>query len=221
MGKIRAWASCKVKATKSALVLLIIMAMLAISLTIESEVTKAATVMNPSTGFDVRLYNQALAKSETVALAGSSSLSNDSYSLQFHIYRNLDEVTRDLRPFIRPGDSFTINASSGLWDGVRRDFQLLKSTFPGHDVHFRTQGWNNVRNAIRTMPDDLVKGFASVQHTYEPGDENAYGPYPPQGPHYFPYVLNQYRQVADLARDRGIVLWAVPSGRYVPVVGLC
>jgi hypothetical protein len=69
------------------------------------------------------------------------------------------------------------------------------------------------------MPDDLVKGFASVQHTYEPGDENAYGPYPPQGPHYFPYVLNQYRQVADLARDRGIVLWAVPSGRYVPVVG--
>ena len=150
-------------------------------------------------------------------LAGSSASSDGRYALQFHIYGGLNEVTQDLKAYIKPGDSFVISSiDPGDWSGIRRKVQTLNAEFPGYPIYFRTSGWVRVRDAIKIMPPDLIPAFSAILHVYEPQDESLFGPYPPQGPHDFQWVLDQYRQVTNLAHQRGIDLWAVPSGRYVP-----
>jgi len=139
------------------------------------------------------------------------------YALQYHIYGSVSEVTQYFKPYIRPGDSFVISSIiPGDWVGIRRRVQTLNAEFPGYPIYFRTSGWDRVRDFINTMPLDLIEAFPAILHTYEPGNEALYGPYPPQGPHDFQWVFDQYRQVTTLAHQRGIDLWAVPSGRYVP-----
>jgi hypothetical protein len=167
---------------------------------------------------DVRIYCRALTLSEMAMLSDSPPLADSSYNLQFHIYRRLDEVINDFKPYVRADDTFVIGRLKNAvdWEREKDLISQLNSEFPGNTVYVRTSGWNRLMDTISTIPDGFTP---AILHTYEPQNEEDYGPYSSQGPHDFEYVLARYEVATKAAHAKGIQLWAVPSGRYIPVVG--